>query len=358
MSTKIVEEKIPLYSMPSGHKLDLTAYHIQGDKLGPHVHIQASVHGSELQGSLVLFKLLERLKNEEICGSFTLIPLANPLATNNKQSTFTQGRYSQVTGNNWNRLYHDVTPELDFDDCLSEQGDLRQKFKQHLKVILQANVKKRKDYGIPHDILCSSTLQIMAAKADIVLDLHTGPCATEYLYAPLHLKKHAEDLALPFHILIPSEFAGAMDEACFTPWFHFEKHCSEQSREYGAPFEAYTLELGSEEKLCSEQAEKQVQVITSYLSARSILSCEQQSKPVLQQDLSAFKSYHCPAGGLIEYLKKPGEFVKKGDGLYLLHLAHKPCLTIQANQDAYIINHTPSASLIQGSCVYQVLELA
>ena len=44
---------------PSGTPLKISVFHLQGKEPGPHVHIQASVHGAELQGNLVIFQLLQ-----------------------------------------------------------------------------------------------------------------------------------------------------------------------------------------------------------------------------------------------------------------------------------------------------------
>src|SRR5690606_31905720 len=95
------KKTIPLKELPSGDQLSLTLYRITGKQPGPHVHIQASVHGAELQGNLVIMELLRQFKTTPINGSITLIPLANPQATNTKFGTLTQGRYNPITGNNW-----------------------------------------------------------------------------------------------------------------------------------------------------------------------------------------------------------------------------------------------------------------
>lgn len=350
--------KTKLYTLPSGHDLDLTTCTIDSGRPGPHVHIQASVHGSELQGSLVIQQLKENLKL--IKGKVTLIPLANPLGTNNKISTFTQGRYHPGTMSNWNRLYVNVCEHLDIPSWVQENktsDQLVAKFKETLKETFRQNFEQDQAYGIDSEKILVYHLQSLAASADIVLDLHTGPCATHYLYVPEHLQEAAQDLKLPFHLLIPPEFAGAMDEACFIPWFHFNNACKELGLSHH-PFEAYTVELGNEEVVCSEQAKSDFAMIMHFLSKRGLVEHHDFSGPVFQQKLESFKTYYAQSGGLIEYLQSPGDKVQKGDDLYKIHSpTHGTTQTITAVHDAYIINHTPSAALMEGSIVYQVLEI-
>ena len=77
-------QEIPVKELSTGEVLSIKTYTLKGNKPGPHVHIQASVHGAEIQGNAVILKLMEKLKGLELTGSLTLIPLANPYATLNK----------------------------------------------------------------------------------------------------------------------------------------------------------------------------------------------------------------------------------------------------------------------------------
>ena len=360
-----------LYGLPSGHHYDITSYNITGQKPGPHVYLQASVHGSELQGSLVLMTLIDLLKEWPLQGQVTLVPLANPLATNNKHSTFTQGRFSPLTGENWNRLYDDVTPRLNyqswFDNLTShEESYIRDEFKKYILKSLEEKYKRDDSYGIPHDAHLAFVLQSIASQADIVLDLHTGPSATHYMYAPEHLKTQAKDLNFPFRILIPSSFAGAMDESCFTPWYHLEELCKKKNITLKDNFESYTLELGSEEVVSTKQLEYEVALLLQYFIKRGLINQDPvhtkgyhftNESCILENSLASFKTYYLAQAGLIEYLKKPGDFVSKGENLYLIY---RPLsgekIYVSANHDGHIINHTTSCSLAQGCAVYQILE--
>ena len=63
---KWTKEILPIKQLATGEQLTITAHTLKGAQKGPHVHIQASVHGAELQGNAVILKLMEALKTENL----------------------------------------------------------------------------------------------------------------------------------------------------------------------------------------------------------------------------------------------------------------------------------------------------
>ena len=61
-----------------------------------------------------------------------------------------------------------------------------------------------------------------------------------------------------------------MDEACFMPWIHLEKAIKNLGREISLGFESYTLELGSEETLSSNEAKEDAARIIHYLNTKGM----------------------------------------------------------------------------------------
>ena len=356
---------IPIQTLSTGREISLNVHTFKGPKKGLNVYIQASVHGSELQGNLVIKELIDTLKNTEISGKITLVPLANPRATENKVSTFTQGRFHPETGDNWNRLYSDVTDELNTEEIFNQSTDINELKTLYKKAIcskLKEKYLQDAAYGIRTEKLLHYELQSLASDADIILDLHTGPVACEYVYTRKDHSELARDLNFPFYLEITNEFAGAMDEASFMPWVQFEKECSKRNIKDDSPFEAYTLELGSEEFISSPLAKSQSDKITCFLQKRGLLKTGFKVKDDFKHanDLSSFKSYFSPQGGLIEFVKKPGEKVKKDECLYRVFNFDQVDISkkeVTAINDCYVINHMPSSAAAQGACIYQVLEI-
>ena len=111
---KFSKKSIPIKQLPHGESIQLTYFTLESDSPGPHVYLQASVHGSEVQGNVLIYDLLEFLKNNSFKGKFTFVPMANPWASMQKNYSGTAGRFNPVSGDNWNRNYTDLTKLSEF----------------------------------------------------------------------------------------------------------------------------------------------------------------------------------------------------------------------------------------------------
>lgn len=376
----------PIKELPSGDSLFLHAFRIRGNSPGPHIHIQSSVHGAEVQGNAVIYELLNFFSQNEFSGSLTFVPMANPLAVATKSGTFTQGRFNPQSGNNYNRNYTDVTSlkreisSFDLEEFSKENedfinnkefGKLSKSFKEYLLRSLDEAKQGFSLRGLSEERKLGLTLQKLAAPADIVLDLHTGPIAARYLYAGEFSKEKVKDLPFPFTLLIPNEFAGAMDEATFIPWVKLYEYLKENGHVGNFPFEfeSYTVELGTEEVISFADAKVDSARILHYLSKRGVLKEELLSDYHLPREKSVlthlenYKSYYAPRGGLFEYSLKPGDHFKEGDvmGTFLnfKNLKSiddlKDCtFELLATEPGIVINHNPSAVVSEGTTLFQV----
>ena len=105
-----------------------------------------------------------------------------------------------------------------------------------------------------------------------MLDLHTGPRSTRYIYTADFTASKSVDLGFEYSIVIPPEFGGAMDEACFMPWVHLRDKLSEINQEIEIPVESYTLELGNEEKICTASAINDLAGIFHFMMKREMIT--------------------------------------------------------------------------------------
>ncbi|MCP4913285.1 MAG: succinylglutamate desuccinylase/aspartoacylase family protein [Oligoflexia bacterium] len=366
--------QIPIKDLTNGDKLNLTLFRLTGDRPGPHIHIQSSVHGAELQGNAVIYELLKYFKENSFAGTVTMIPLANPQASINKIGTATLGRFNSITGHNFNRNYVDIIDEMNFDlDAFIEENkdqgwdDLKKTYKKTIFTLLKEYQDKISPRGLSENVKLNLVLQKLAASADIVLDLHTGPIATRYLYSAEYQKQSAKYFLFPHTLLIPNEFAGAMDEACFSPWIYLHEALEEKGIRHPRDVEAYTVELGSEEKISSVEAREDARRILHYLCSKKVI---EERPDIIHGDqyhcpLDQYKTYYLPQGGLVEYLKHPGERFRAGEALYrILNLSKleslenlEDCtLEVEALSEGIVINHSPACSLGEGAEVMQVME--
>ncbi|WP_127716186.1 succinylglutamate desuccinylase/aspartoacylase family protein [Halobacteriovorax sp. HLS] len=368
---KVSKTLIPIHELPSGDTLKLSVIDIKGPQKGPKCYIQASVHGAEHQGNAVIFQMLKYLESQEIKGSIRIVPMANPAAINSKMGTYTHGRFNPNTGDNWNRLYCDYTKDKKAEITQFAQNsfdsDNLEIAKEYKKLLSRLLIEKKNEilsYGPKHNGILNLELQNLSLNADYVLDLHTGPIATRYLYVPQYLEQRCDDLNFPHNLIIPNEFAGAMDEACFTPWINLKQAFKDLDFEYHIPFESYTVELGSEERISLEEAQLDLRHILHYLYKRGVVTSdvETPNNSVKKCLLSDYKTYYAPVGGLYEFNFRPGQVVKKGQNLATIvqlnnYLSDKEVISyVVAKRDCIVINHYASSSVASGSELIQVME--
>jgi len=376
---KIDRVDYPIKQLPSGDNLNLSLFRIEGKRPGPHIHIQANVHGAELQGNAVIYHLMNYFSNHTFNGSITFIPCANPAGVNSKLGTYTFGRFNPVTGNNWNRCYEDIMlrPKeaigrtlkdfvaLNLDTAWSE---LKEKYKKFIFDCLKDYESFLGNKAFNDNKSLFLFLQKVASTADIVLDLHTGPISTQYIYSALYQKESVVNFHFPFVLNIPNEFGGAMDEATFMPWIHLQNVFKDHGKDIPCEFEGYTIELGSEERISILDAWQDTQKILSYLGGKGVIdNPDFDFERPLQRHclLKDYRTYYAPWGGLVDYHKRPGDLISK-DETIASFLNFKNVTSdsgmgnalkeLKAENDCFVINHCPSGSVSKGMELYQVME--
>ena len=382
-------EEIPLKKMTSIDAHHLKVITVDSGNPGPHVHIQASVHGAELQGNAVIFELLRFLKSGmNFHGSFTLVPIANPMGINHKEGGYTAGRYNAISGNNWNRNYHNfvkLSSEYKQEDCdVLNLGDfcegkadldwhqLKSEYRKALSEVIEARLGRAFEYGISDDSILALNLQKLAVNADVVLDLHTGGVCAKYLYTPEFSLASSKNLNFPYTLVIPEDFAGAMDEACFAPWVKLRDEMRDKGREINLDMEAYTLELGDQEQISLEEARRDLAGILNYLKTRGMFDENipedwngrgDQKQYACQ--LRDFRSYYAKTGGLAQYRIRPGDFLKKGDLMVTIldfrsldqDLNLEECIhEMRCIEDAIYISGPISSAISEGMELITVME--
>ena len=68
MENKLKSSTIPIKKLATGDHLSINVIEIEGASSGQTCYIQASVHGAEIQGNLVIKQLLDCLKTTPING--------------------------------------------------------------------------------------------------------------------------------------------------------------------------------------------------------------------------------------------------------------------------------------------------
>lgn len=371
--SNFTREDIEVRQLTSGEKLNIPVFRYQGtDPKAPSVYLQASLHGSEIQGNAVIYKLMQLFEEVPPLGNVTLVPLCNPYGANQKAGEYTAGRFDPTTGDNWNRLHYHVTDQakknqgaLDLNSFVENYQakswpEIKDLFKKEMKKNIETKLADSRTWGIHYGKSLCLQLQRLACEHDVVLDLHTGPKATQYLYTPEYAVESALQLGFPHILAIPNSFAGAMDEACFAPWVELKQAFSDSGRkDIPIEFEAFTVELGSQEVMDMEFCDLHFKRIRNYLQKKGTLSghAELPREPLAVCMLKDYKTIHSSTAGLVDYKVAPGTKVKKGDllmeilnmdNLHEGNQLNSALAQIHAPEDGIVVFHCSSGSVHSG----------
>ncbi len=361
------KEVMHVGEMASGAALTVPVYRLKGKQSSaPSIYIQANMHGAEVQGNAVIFQLLELLRSSNINGDITLVPYANPVGCNHKNGEYTLGRFDPITGVNWNRMYHfdaDIIAPFVAEHVNSSDSEINTAFKQKLINTIDEKLD-HSIYGLTTGQRIAYQLQRLAYQADFVLDLHTGPISSKHLYCPEYALPSALYFDIPHTLLIPNNFAGALDEATFCPWWSLQQSFAELGRNYSIEKESFTVELGSQEQIDLDVALDDAKSILNYLHYKGVISePSYQPKEMTRYGcyLKDYKAFYAPMGGMVDYLAEFGKPLKAGQPLArILRMDNygdgDPLHYLSLEQDVLPILHFASASVNQGTELYKVFS--
>ncbi|TDC09342.1 succinate dehydrogenase [Nonomuraea longispora] len=92
-------ERIPVTTLASGHRLELTVHTLRGASDGPRMVMFGGIHGDEPMGSETVRRLLDAIDPAQLSGTVVAVPVANPYA----HQALT--RNTPLDGVNLNRIF-------------------------------------------------------------------------------------------------------------------------------------------------------------------------------------------------------------------------------------------------------------
>lgn len=326
-------ETIPLRHMTSGDVLSLQVYKFFGAQSGKKVYIQSNLHGAEISGNTVIHQLIEfllGLNAENLFGEIWLVPVCNPMGTNERAQHFSPGRYCSYEAKDWNRIFWDYEKEADDlaafakSQLLLEIEVVRQNYltiiKQKFAQLLE---KINSSSGVPFTQKFCYQLQSLSLDADYLIDLHSSTNqGLNYLYYFHNRKLSSKYFLLDFGILLDKYDGDAFDEAFIKPWLALEQHFQALGREIKFDVEAWTLELGAGMQINLDSVILGVEGIKNYLIQKCVLCNTVLSKNARLNNQMMFISrsniikYFAPIGGMIQDRVNLGKSVKTGEIIY------------------------------------------
>ncbi|MEL6496774.1 MAG: succinylglutamate desuccinylase/aspartoacylase family protein, partial [Cyanobacteria bacterium J06623_7] len=273
---------VDLLKLASGDTLSLQVYQFAGALPGKKAYIQANLHGAEIVGNAVIYRLIEHLTeldSSQIAGEICLVPVCNPLGVNQRSHFFSTGRFNSYDGKNWNRIFWDYEQEAEnLTEFARSQLELStDKIRQnYLAQIQQAWQQERARLKQPRSAPISrqyrDQLQSLCLYADYVIDIHSSSNqAIDYTFGFRERQDNVSYLLLPYAILMDKYDGDAFDEAFLKPWLALERELADLGKPVQFDVEAWTLELGAGMVMNPDSVKAGVEGIINYLIHKQIL---------------------------------------------------------------------------------------
>jgi uncharacterized protein len=353
---------ISLGASASGSELSLLVHEFGHVDAKLKIHIQASLHADETPGSVVLYKLADRLAELQAIGKIqariTLLPAANPIgAAQYLIGGLHCGRFDLASGVNFNRGFPDLRPT-----ATAAMGTIAPKD----RFDPQVTTKHVRQHLV--DALanwpCHSALDrwrvallSLACTADWVLDLHCDQEAVMHMYTAPQLWPSFQSLAaqLGSQVQLLDSTAedsgghGAFDTACFQPWLAIQEHVG-QARVLGC--HAATIEMRGQADVSENMIDSDVHSLMRWLSSLGAISGQgmsaQNSMPE-PTPLSGVESIYATCAGVFVPDAQLGQKVRPGQLLGKLydlqsHVTHSIC----SEHGGVVFARTRSRAVIQG----------
>ncbi len=286
--------------------------------------IQASLHADEVPGMLVAHHLRERLARAEaegrMRGEVVLVPAANPPGLGQWLLRGHQGRFHIGTGENFNRGYADLS-EAAAKVLKGRLGSDAQANAAQVRTALREAVAALPAAGTLQSL--RKTLYTLAIDADIVLDLHCDGEGLLHFYTTPACWPQTELLArcMGAGAVLLAEHSGGdpFDEACSMVW-------AQLAQRFGAATPipqgcmAVTVELRGEADVDHALGAQDAAAIEHFLLLRGLIAPAGAGPvaepPPLQCEatpLAGSMPLIAPHGGMVVFVRAPGERVQAGD---------------------------------------------
>ncbi len=371
-------QTINLLKLASGDELSLQVYKFIGkpsSKSAKKVYIQSNLHGSEIVGNAVIFQLIEFLSSldrNQIQGEIWLVPICNPLGTNQRSHFFSTGRYNSYDGHDWNRIFWDyekfchdldsfsqtylkLDPKTIQESFLQKQQDAFSK--QLEKIKKPSSIRWREQYRYQ--------LQSLSIDADYVIDIHSSSNqGINYLYCFHGREESAKYFDTNYGILMNEYDGDAFDEAFMKPWLALERKLNQLGRKIKFDIESWTLELGSGMQMNPQSVSVGVEGIKNYLVNKNVLKLTNyvpRTTNITLVKRQQIKYYYAPTGGMIQNRLSLKSQVKAGDRIYQLLSFNKEgklptLIDICAETDGFIFDIGFNNAVNQGEYILAILS--
>jgi predicted deacylase len=369
---------IELQKLASGDIFSLQVYRFVGHNTGKKVYIQANLHGAEVVGNAVIYRLIDWLSgldDRSLTGEIWLVPVCNPLGINQRSHFFATGRYNHYDGKDWNRIFWNYEKqgedlsEFARSTCDLPVATIRQKYLDNIYAAWKQQEQKiQQSSYVPFSQQYRYRLQSLCLDANYTIDIHSSSNQSiDYLYCFQGREDSAKYFLLDKGILMKEYDGDTFDEAFLKPWIALEKELQKMNRKVRFDLESWTLELGSGMQINPKSVAKGVEGIKNYLAYHKIINCNslpslgKKTKAIIFTPKSQLKNYYSPTGGMIHQRVDLNTQVKAGDFLYQILSFNKQgklpeLVDICAENDGLVFDISTSQTVNQGEYVLGMMN--
>lgn len=310
-------EFVALPKLAPGLQPRLGVWRFGGGDSGPRIYIQGGLHADEAPGTLVSYRLIEKLKalpSQDFSGEITIIPVANPIGLGQRILGALVGRFALEDGRNFNRGYPDCTEDV----IARLQGQLgadERANTAHLRAAFALSLAATPPEPIP---AMKAALLREAIGADYLLDLHCDTEAVPHAYThPACLDRLVPLFRLlGLKAMLIAEASGdhPFDEAVSGPWQSVQAHY--RSNPFAAGGHSATIELRGQGDTEPALIESDASAILAFLRHIGAIAGEKPDLPKLEAvptPLSGCALIPSPASGALSWHRALGDVVRRGE---------------------------------------------
>jgi predicted deacylase len=280
------------------------------------VHLQAALHADEHPGTMVLHHLLPMLREADAEGRlrarFTVMPLVNPLGSQNFSFYRHVGRYDTRTGINYNRRWPDLFPLIEREIA----GRLTADARANVALIRKA-VAQWIDSQQPRTAADRLRLLILreAHDADVVLDLHCDSDSLLHIYTSpeLILQDLADWMGAAATLTAADSGGGSFDEVL--PQLY--RKAAAANPGFPVPMASFTatLEYRGQPDVFDVYGADDARRLWGFLCGRGLIDADPGPRPSPARGPTPFEAtevVRVDRPGLLAYRVELGEHVKRG----------------------------------------------
>ena len=368
---------LDLLQLASGDNLSIQVYKFTGKHSGKKAYLQSNLHGAEIVGNAVIHQLityLSSLDDSQLTGEIWLVPVCNPLGTNQRNHFFPTGRFNSYDGRDWNRIFWDYEKECDNLGAFAnsqldfEPEVIRNNYLRQIKIAFKQQLQQAENLaGVPYSQYYRCQLQSLCLDANYLIDIHSSSNqALDYLYCFQTREDSSRYFGLDYGIIMTEYDGDAFDEAFMKPWLALEKQLDLLDKKVRFDVEAWTLELGSGMKMNPESVKKGVAGIKNYLTHKGMLTGDNKENNLEPKNVNLFTrdkvaKYYATGGGMIQNRVPLGTTVETGEKLYQLLRFNRSenlpdLLDFYAENSGLVFDVSTNYSVNQGEYILSMFE--